>query len=128
MASGGARFQERIPLVGQVLDRGIPVYLPHLREAGLPVKLVVSEVYFQRNGMDHREALAKANQILNEERLNPTVNYIAKREGDSDLSAILSPLELRTLRSQHPREVQEGRRKWAFESTNYNLLRALLAQ
>jgi len=79
--------------------------------------------------MDHKNALAKANQILYEERLNPTVQYVVNRQEVADpFLATMAVLELPTLRSQSPRQLQENPRKWIFESTNYNLLCALLAQ
>jgi hypothetical protein len=82
--------------------------------------------------MELRDAIEKANQILNEERANPTVRY-RKREivpgALGEIAASLSThVELRQIRSKRPRSVQENPHAWVFESTNYTLLCALLSQ
>jgi hypothetical protein len=82
--------------------------------------------------MELREANGKANQILDEERANPTVRYnkTAIIPGSlGQLAAALStPQELQQIRSERPRSVQENPLRWVFESTNYTLLCALLSQ
>ncbi len=82
--------------------------------------------------MEFQEAIRKADQILEEERVSPTARYKYRDEGEPSLGRIIStlgrPSALQTLRSQRPRQVQEDPRIWRFESTNYNLLCALLSQ
>ena len=90
--------------------------------------------------MELKEALAKAGQILDEERAAPTVRYrldekalAAEFPGASagDVRALAPSLgesRLALIRSQQPRPVQEDPRVWTFESVNYNLLCALHAQ
>jgi len=90
--------------------------------------------------MELKEALAKAGQILDEERAAPTVSYkfdekalAAEFPGTSAgavraLAISLGESRLALIRSQQPRPVQEDPRVWTFESVNYNLLCALHAQ
>jgi hypothetical protein len=79
--------------------------------------------------MELRNAIDKANQILDEERLHPTVGYKANgHEVSHPFVRALGPLSLQQVRSQRPRPVQENPREWVFESTNYTLLCALMAQ
>jgi hypothetical protein len=83
--------------------------------------------------MDFQDAVAKADQILNQERSSPTVAYHLKPEALADervqVAMILSrPQLLNAIRSKTPRDVQEDPNRWALKSTNYNLLCALLSQ
>ena len=93
--------------------------------------------------MEFRDALDKANRILDEERRSPTIEYepgesTAKattnptlemmREISGGLRAIRAVEELHRARQQRPREVLEETRKYSFKSMNYNLLCALSAQ
>jgi hypothetical protein len=88
--------------------------------------------YYQKlcqTEMDYQEAVAKTNQILDEERLNPTAGYIVNRgEVPDPFSAAIAVLILPEIRSAGPGQVVENPRRWVFESANYNLLCALLAQ
>ncbi|MGD0007655.1 MAG: hypothetical protein ABSE93_03795 [Terriglobia bacterium] len=88
--------------------------------------------------MELREALDKANQILDEERSSPTVRYTSDLEAMKPkdswggtvavLAALTEPQMLQAIRSQRPRQLEEGPRKWRFKSVNYDLLRALLSR
>ena len=83
--------------------------------------------------MDIREAILKANQILDEERSSPSVKYVpAPLRNPSDyllrITAIAGIMNIHQLRQQHPRTVSENPEMLNFESTNHDLLRALLAQ
>jgi hypothetical protein len=69
--------------------------------------------------MNLKEATETARLILDEERVSPTVRYVP------------SPPRVQTnpfYRQQHPRPVLEDARTFTFESTNYQLLSALLSQ
>jgi hypothetical protein len=83
------------------------------------------------------EAIAKANQILDEERSSPTVRYTVRLQkrtpgslGDfvDALWMLKEPETLQSIRSQRPRAIEEDTKRWALESVNYNLLHALLSQ
>ena len=89
--------------------------------------------------MELEEAIAKASQILDEERACPTVNYEWNRRAIKECSdqfgaalqlceILTGPQALLSIRSQRPRPVQEDPHLWTFKSTNYDLLCALLAQ
>ena len=82
--------------------------------------------------MQVKEALEKANQILEEERQYPTVTYEDSGQGApgilGDLDKFRGWKYLNSVRSKRPREVLENSRRFTFESTNYNLLLALLNQ
>jgi hypothetical protein len=82
--------------------------------------------------MELRDAIEKANQILDEERAHPTVRYDKKAIIPGALgqlaAALSTPKELQQIRSERPRNVQEDPLAWVFESTNYTLLCALLSQ
>lgn len=89
--------------------------------------------------MELKDALAKAGQILDEERVNPTLSYeidtSSFERSPSNLAmaaamvaTISSPQQLQVGRSQRPRAVEENPRKWIFKSGNYNLLSALYSQ
>ncbi|SRR6266571_224836 len=93
--------------------------------------------------MEFRDALDKANRILDEEQRSPTVSYepgesVAKptkdlalqamREISDGLRGIRAVEALHRARQERPREVLEETRKYSFKSTNYNLLCALSAQ
>jgi hypothetical protein len=82
-----------------------------------------------RDSMELREAIAKANQILDEERASPTVSYeLSERELSHPLASAFGILWLQQIRSQRPRPVEEPPRLWSFKSTNYSLLCALLSR
>jgi hypothetical protein len=81
--------------------------------------------------MDLQEANKKAVQLLDEERMHPTVKYISScPENDPvrilrELASGLTPSDLRR---HSPREIVENARTFMFQSTNYELLCALLSQ
>jgi hypothetical protein len=89
--------------------------------------------------MELKEAIAKASQVLDEERACPTVTY-GPRHGASEKSSrpLVAELQnsltstsnalLSLIRQLRPRPVQENPRQWTFKSINYDLLRALLGQ
>jgi hypothetical protein len=88
--------------------------------------------------MELRDATDKANQILDEERSSPTVQYSLRVEAiklDAPfarelgmLAVVAEPRTLQIIRSQRPRQIVEDPRKWEFKSVNYDLLCALLSQ
>jgi hypothetical protein len=88
--------------------------------------------------MELREAIDKANQILDEERSSPTVEYSLRLEaiktggpfGDAvaALAIVNESQILQSIRSQRPRQIENNPRKWEFKSVNYNLLCALLSR
>ena len=90
--------------------------------------------------MKLEQALAKAGQILDEERAAPTVSYERDVKSSAPKASVeLAPLleslaawsgsqTLANIRSQRPRPVQENSRLWLFRSVNYNLLQALHSQ
>jgi hypothetical protein len=77
--------------------------------------------------MDLHDAIQKAGQILDQERVQPTVGYAAITTDPvaSALSNLVPPL---TDRGTHFREVQEHPEKFQFKSLNFDLLCALLDQ
>src|SRR6266446_3069040 len=92
--------------------------------------------------MDWQYALERADQILDEERRFPTVDYIsagaAPSQGKDATFALLATVaegltqmrdlqELQRLRAERPRPTVENTRRYRFKSANYNLLRALLS-
>jgi len=78
--------------------------------------------------MNAKDVLAKANQILDEERLTPTVNYVINPKYATNLVPEFAKFTLIRLRSLDHIEVQEEPNQWSFVSTNYNLLCALISQ
>jgi hypothetical protein len=90
--------------------------------------------------MEPQEALAKAGQILDEERAAPTVSYeydaqevAAALPGDfaalaRSIALLTGSQQLTMIRAQRPRPVQENPSVWTFKSVNYNLICALHAQ
>src|SRR5690242_13580125 len=82
--------------------------------------------------MELRETLSKANQILDEERVSPTVgyDYVPQTENGvtQALVAIAGAINLPTMRSQRPRQIVENSTTYRFKSTNYDLLCALLSR
>jgi hypothetical protein len=77
--------------------------------------------------MDLPDAIKKAGQILDEERLKPTVNYL----GPSSYAAFAAAASYHPsmdARSVHPLEINENPEESKFKSTNYDLLCALLDQ
>lgn len=87
--------------------------------------------------MDLREALSNVSQILDEERVAPTVryDYVPYDNGAGNvgvgmavvqgLASMAGTVNLSNLRNQRPREIQTLV-SYRFKSTNYNLLCALL--
>src|SRR5260221_1640260 len=81
--------------------------------------------------MEIKESFEKAQQILDEERVAPTVRYVPSTEIENvptALAAMAGYLNLPQMRTQYPRNVLENAKMFKFESTNYDLLCALLAQ
>lgn len=88
--------------------------------------------------MELRDAIDKANQILDEERSSPTVQFSLRleamkldgpfREAMAALAIANEPQKLQIIRSQRPRQIEDDPRKWEFKSINYNLLCALLSR
>jgi hypothetical protein len=79
--------------------------------------------------MDFREIIARANQILDEERAFPTVGYKPKpSEVPGDMRGLLTALVLMQDFTPRPRKVYESPRELIFESINYNLLCELLGR
>lgn len=78
--------------------------------------------------MDLRDAIRMAGQILDEERIEPTVGYCSTETVSvvGALAALAGPLAERG--KKHPRSVQEQPEKFQFTSTNFDLLCALLDQ
>jgi hypothetical protein len=72
--------------------------------------------------MDLQEALGKAEQILNEERINPTVSY--ERSPTAPVTAVISPYEGGIL----PVNVRENPAEFQLKSINFDLLCTLLDQ
>ena len=77
--------------------------------------------------MDIRDAIRKAEQILDEERVAPTVRYglAAPAPVFNSAAAYSNPL---SERGKHPRTVQEYPEKFLFKSVNCDLLCALWDQ
>src|SRR5580658_303367 len=75
--------------------------------------------------MDLRDAIQKAGQILDQERVSPTVGYeLATTDLTlTVLSAVVGPL---TERGTHFRGVQAHPERYQFKSLNFDLLSALL--
>lgn len=75
--------------------------------------------------MQIQEAVAKAEQILDEERLYPTVRYTTDAPV---LNAAAGIAQAFSERGKHPRTVQPYPEKFIFRSTNFDLMCALLDQ
>src|ERR1700674_2629849 len=76
--------------------------------------------------MNLRDALQKANQILDEERINPTVCYDTTTA--SPVLDALARLTLQSERGYHPRLVREKPDEFQFKSVNFDLLCTILDQ
>jgi hypothetical protein len=78
--------------------------------------------------MNLQEANYKANQILDQERIEPTAGYMPVFTGSiiDALGSFNSPLLERG--NKHPRTIQEQPEKFQFKSTNFDLLCAILDQ
>ena len=77
--------------------------------------------------MNLLDAIKKAGQILDEERLRPTLGY----EAPSSYAAFAAAASYRPsldARSIRPREINENPEQFQFKSTNYDLLCAILDQ
>lgn len=89
--------------------------------------------------MELREALESASQILDEERVTPTVSYnyvpYDNQAGEvgvgmavmHGLASMTGTVNLSNMRQQRPREIQNPT-GYRFKSTNYDLLGALLSR
>jgi hypothetical protein len=77
--------------------------------------------------MDLRDAISKVGQILDEERMRPTVKYqmAVPMPLANAAAAALHPL---SQRGRHPRAVQEQPEKFVFRSANFDLLCTILDQ
>ena len=82
--------------------------------------------------MELQEALSMASQILNEERVSPTVNYDCVPQAEPGFAqafvALAGTINLPQMRSQRPRQLIENPTWYRFKSTNYDLLCALLSR
>lgn len=89
--------------------------------------------------MDIEQANKAAIQILDEERLYPTLKYEPKLEAAIDSAAFvpnglialansLTLVRLPNLREERPRKLQEKPQGFKFESRNHDMLRALYSQ
>lgn len=88
--------------------------------------------------MELSNAIRKADQILDDERLSPTVRYSLRMKDPAatdtagQLVALVGVLNepqlLQCIRSKRPREVQENPANWILKSVNYSLLCALVSQ
>jgi hypothetical protein len=77
--------------------------------------------------MDVSDAIQKAGQILDQERVEPTVRY-ASALTEPVLAAFATLSGPLTERGKHPREVSERPEQFQFKSTNFDLLCAILDQ
>ena len=81
--------------------------------------------------MEFSDALRKAAQILDEERVRPTVSYRPYSSGQdlaASVGAVINVLDLREERRKRPRPVHESPDEFRFASTNYELLLSLFSQ
>jgi hypothetical protein len=81
--------------------------------------------------MELQEALEKANQILDEERVSPTVNYDCVPQSERTAQLVVSILAITNLQAQRgerPRRIIGNATTYKFKSTNYDLLCALLSR
>ncbi len=82
--------------------------------------------------------IGKVDQILDEERSSPTVEYSRRLVGAKpndlmghfadNLNRTAGVFELRDIRSKRPQQVQIDPDKWQFKSVNYSLLCALISR
>jgi hypothetical protein len=75
--------------------------------------------------MDVQEARQSAGQILDDERLTPTVRYMSPQAFGNAVAMSLSPLGQR---GQNPRPVSNNPGYFRFESSNYSLLASFLSR
>jgi hypothetical protein len=81
--------------------------------------------------MELQEALEKANQILDEERVSPTVNYDCVPQSERTAQLVVSIRAITNLQAQRgerPRRIIGNATTYKFKSTNYDLLCALLSR
>ena len=82
--------------------------------------------------MNLKEATETARLILDEERVSPTVRYVAsppRGERDYPRAVEAQVIQINPFyRQQHPRRVLEDASTFTFESTNHDLLSALSSQ
>jgi hypothetical protein len=83
--------------------------------------------WYDADHMNVRDAVGKAEQILDEERIAPTAHYEMAVPAPviNAAAAYFNPL---SERGRHPRTVQEHPEKFLFKSANFDLLCALLDQ
>lgn len=83
--------------------------------------------------MKINDAITSAREILDEERRAPTVSYVPAPQREREdltkaLVALAGYLNIHQVREERPRKVLEDAGMFKFESANYDLLCALLAQ
>src|SRR5487761_875476 len=78
--------------------------------------------------MELAEAIRRANQILDEERAEPTLRYSVREWVCNPESPLTEEEYLRFLRDTRPRRVAEDPNEFLFSSENYTLLCALLGR
>jgi hypothetical protein len=92
----------------------------------------------RKGNIESAGAVFQALQILDEERVNPTIEYEfdSKRlSGPTQLhqtveliAVVTAPQRLAASRAARPRKVEEDPSRWRFKSQNYNLLTALYSR
>jgi hypothetical protein len=87
---------------------------------------------YHSDTMEPSEVIGKAAQILDEERIRPTVSYEVAGLSSGDIGTMLTAFrvsqDLLTERQQRPRSVHEAPNTFRFRSTNFELLLALFYQ
>jgi hypothetical protein len=78
----------------------------------------------EENAMNFKDAAAKAGQILDEERIYPTVRYALAAPVNAASPVVVAISQ----RGVHPRTVKEHPENFLFRSTNFDLLCALVDQ
>jgi hypothetical protein len=77
--------------------------------------------------MNLQDAIQKAGQILDQERVQPTVSYEMPQTPPA-IAGILTPIALASERGLRARSVRENPEMYQFKRTNYDLLCAILDQ
>jgi hypothetical protein len=88
--------------------------------------------------MNFQDALTKADQILDQERRFPTVEYVPTKMPNPSGHPLADAMgtindafaigELNKARSEHPRKILDNGQKFSFKSVNYQMLCALAAR
>jgi hypothetical protein len=129
----GKRF-EWIEEPGDIPRGGGPV---HVRGRGVRFTLGSGlEAYGSPPKMELEDAIAKALQILGEERRYPTVRYspipsqspTSSSSPADELLQFKITAELMANRRENPRPIVQGEHQYQFHSQNYNLLVTLLGR